>query len=350
VDTGSSNTAVPSVDCGNCGQTTTLYNPDHSSSSAPFPCQAPACLKCNLQGQGACLFGESYCSTARPNNCGFGVTYGGGSSAIFGSYQYDLLCLGGSGDLCAKSSLGMMSDSIYFGDLGILGLASDFNACNPTCVPTLMDDLLAQNQISQNILGMCLTGMNGGIMDMGFVDESRFSGQITWIPQSINRWYNFHILDIQVGGHSLGLPSFVYWTTNDVIGSFVDSGTSVILMGPAIWETLTNVFQEYYCSLPGVCGNTNLFDGNCVNSSSIEPFISQFPSVDFITKDQSGATVSLGVSPEAYLLQVGDLYCLGMGQAVSLGVILGDVFLQQYYTVYDRENTRLGFAPVVNCD
>jgi hypothetical protein len=350
VDTGSSNTAVPSVDCQyTCGNasTNTLYNPAMSSSSKAIYCNSATCLNCNPDG-GACVFGQPFCSQIRPNNCGFGVSYGGGSSGIYGSYEQDIICLGGSSGLCAMSSLGMISDSIYFGEQGILGLASDFNACNPSCVPTLMDDLLSQSQIQQNILGMCLTPTNGGVMDMGFIDSTRYQGNLTWIPQSMNRWYNFHILDVQVGSTSLGLPSFIYWTTNDVIGSFVDSGTSVILMGPAIWNTLTQVFQDNYCDLTGICGNNTLFDGNCFSSSQINP--SDFPPVNFITMDQDQNQVTLSVTGQSYLLPVGDLYCLGMGQAVSLGIILGDVFLQEYYVAYDRQNTRLGFAPVANCE
>jgi len=43
---------------------------------------------------------------------------------------------------------------INFGDLGILGLASDFNACNPSCVPTFMDDLVGSGKVKNNLLGI----------------------------------------------------------------------------------------------------------------------------------------------------------------------------------------------------
>jgi len=345
VDTGSSNTAVPSVDCKTTCGNTIKYNPLNSKSSSPVLCNSAECLKCNLDSSNECLFGQPFCSSVRPSDCGFGISYGGGSSALYGSYQTDLLCLG---DLCATSTLGMISEGIFFGDLGILGLASDNNACNPSCVPTLMDDLLSSGVMSQNILGMCLTPTQGGVLDMGFIDNTRFQGNLTWIPLSVDDWYNMAILDVQIGPHSINLPSFMYGVTNDVIGSFVDSGTSVILMGPAIFESFTNVFQTYFCHLPGICGSQTFFNGMCFNTSQINP--DAYPYVSFLVNDQEGFEIELEVSPHSYLMQTGNVYCLGIAPAVSLGIILGDVFLSGFYTAYDRANSRLGFAnQELNC-
>lgn len=41
----------------------------------------------------------------------------------------------------------------------------------------------------------------------------------------------------------------------------------------------------------------------------------------------------------------------GIGGIPSVGVVLGDVFMENYYIVHDRVNQQVGFAPVnqANC-
>jgi len=170
------------------------------------------------------------------------------------------------------------------------------------------------------------------------------ASDFSWIPISTNRWYNFHLLDIQVGSHSLGLPSFVYWTTNDVIGTFIDSGTSVILTGPMIFTQLTAVFQQYYGNLFGISGQNNFFTGQCYLHNQVNSTI--YPNVSFVAQDTSGKNVTLTVPPSAYIMEASGMACLGIGASAGLGVVLGDVFLENFYTVYDRQNLQIGFAPL----
>lgn len=353
VDTGSSNTAVPVAACTSCGAGP-FYAMSRSRTAKPIACDSVICQTCIPEGEKTdrCVFGAPFC--ANDGLCGYGITYGGGSSGLYGSYVTEQVCLGSQ---CGNTSLGMIRDQYLFQTnfnssstfYGILGLAYPFNACNPSCTTPIYEDISKQLAVP-NIVGMCLTGTQGGVMDLGFVDDSKYSGSLQWVPVVTKRWYNIELKDIRVGSQSLGMRNFMYVTTNDVIGAFVDSGTSVILTGPAAFTMIQNIFLTSYSHLPGV---TSLFPPTsaCVPKGKIDPVIDQFPQLSWVIGAGLGKPdVILHTSPRQYLMDTGDNYCLGIAGTPSIGVVLGDVFMESYYIVFDRVNDRLGFAPVANCN
>ena len=383
IDTGSANFAIPTSGCQTCNSKI-YYDPSSSKTFSQMSCESEACHRCtplpmakpsNSSSSGysrknqrsvdlvvsndksdefpsarpsSCVFGPTRCYH-KAGQCGMGITYGGGSSEFGGSYGTDIVSIGG---LSAPATVGLIYEeypSGSFGD-GILGLNYPFNACNPTCVAPLIDSFVQSGALQNNLFGMCLTQNNGGALDFGFFDSAKYSGALQWVPVSFQRWYNFDIVSIVVGSTSIGLPQYTYATTNDVIGSFVDSGTSIILTGPLIFSAIQNVFQTQYSSLPGVM---NGFFGNssCISAATMGNHLSQFPAIHFIAAGEDSTLVDLAVPPSDYLMFYEGQYCLGIAPTASLGVILGDVFLQSYYVAYDRYNARLGFAPVnqANC-
>jgi len=349
VDTGSSNTVVPAPSCTTCGSSPT-FNPRASSTYRALPCNTYACNVCTPEGRvDECVFGPAYC-LAGTSYCGFGISYGGGSSLLQGHWAYDIVCLGG---LCANATFGMGTAEYPPGSFsedptdGILGLASPFNACNPTCVTTLYDSYV-EAQLVKNLYGMCITPSNGGVIDLGTVVASRYSGNLQYAPQEVDRWFNLVLLDILVGKTSIGLPPFAYATTNDVIGAFVDSGTSIVLFSPLIFQQIQSVFQSQTC-LPGICGNNSLFTGECYPAKTIEPYLRQYPDLVFVVKSETSVNLRLPVPATSYLMLVEDQYCLGLQAVSGVGVVLGDLFMENYYVVFDRANSRLGFAPIVQC-
>ena len=357
IDTGSANTAFPIVSCTSCGTNTKAFDPSKSSTFKAMGCSSSACHQC-VPSTSSCtecddLFGDSFCSPATPSNCGFGVTYGGGGTAIAGYYGYDKACFG---SMCANVTLSLIEsqyppDNLHTGSsTGILGLASEFNACNPTCVPPILDEFVSEGQTS-NLFSICLTPSNGGVLDFGSIVKDRFSGSIQYVPMSFDRWYNLPLLDIQVGGHSLGLPPFMYTTTNDVIGTFVDSGTSVVLMNPVAFSAFTETFIKFYGNLPGISTKGFFGSAPCVAQRSVKPQLDSFPDVTFVMGTATGSPLSLPVPASSYLIPSTGVYCFGFGGIPSVGVVLGDVFMENYYIVHDRVNQQVGFAPVIpqNC-
>ena len=95
--------------------------------------------------------------------------------------------------------------------------------------------------------------------------------------------------------------------------------------------------------------NATLFDQQCYNLTSKD--ISQFPTISIILQGENQQNLTLIYTPQQYLIHL--FYCSsGVGLAVDQEddfTILGASVLQRYHTVYDRANSRIGFAPAVNC-
>lgn len=114
----------------------------------------------------------------------------------------------------------------------------------------------------------------------------------------------------------------------------------------AFKSRLTNNCRN--ANLVGVCnvGSKGLFNGYCFKMTAVQ--LAAFPPLTIV---MPGATIT--IPPQQYIV---DGYC---GQAGYLAlaldpinanmIIMGDTVHRQYEVIYDRINSRMGFAAASNC-
>lgn len=130
----------------------------------------------------------------------------------------------------------------------------------------------------------------------------------------------------------------------------MDSGTNILLLPDEAFNGIRKTFQKQCTqyNLPHVCdGSKTFFDGFCYSLSNAQ--LNQFPPIQLNING-----VLLNMTATDYILQetTKGVYCLGIMNTGRGGLnIIGDTVLQNYYTLFDNVQYRLGWAPVnaANC-
>jgi len=293
-DTGSSNLWVPSATCENCKKKGDFYNSSRSLSYVA-------------------------------NGKGFALQYGTGSCKGF--LSSDATSIGG---LTIKNfTFGEVTHEAadVFGTApfdGILGLGPPAAAIDH--VPMPMAQMVAQGLLQHNVFSFYLASnfSKGSTLVLGGTDDSLHSGAVTYVPVAkaakLLPYWLVSAKDVSIGGESMKACN---WLTGCEM--VVDTGTSVIAGPPkAVSKLLSKI------------GNVT---ADCSNVHTL-------PTVTFTI---GGTDFPLG--PEYYVLRqptpTGQFECLLGIEGINAGVpiwILGDPFLRKYYTVWDADQQRVGFA------
>ncbi|XP_034032562.1 gastricsin-like [Thalassophryne amazonica] len=298
-DTGSANLWVDSVYCNTQAcNTHTKFNPQQSSTFS---------------------FTSKY----------FYLPYGAGS--LRGFFGYDTVNVGGI--VIENQEVGLSTDEpgstfVVARFDGILGLSYPrISAGGETPV---MDSMMARNLLEANIFAFYLSrgGQQGSELSFGDIDDSKYQGQIYWTPVTSQTYWQIGIEGFQINGKETG------WCSNGC-QSIVDTGTSA----------LTAPLQFLY-GIMEIIGAQQHYNGRyTVDCNQVY----NMPTLSFVI---SG--ISFNLPPSAYISQYnqnGYLFCtvnitptyLPSQDGLPLW-IFGDVFLREYYSVYDRTNNRVGFA------
>lgn len=298
-DTGSSNLWVPSKTCDNCKKTGGLYDSSNSSTYAKNG------KSFTLQyGTGSC---NGFLSTDTTTIGGVPIT-----SFDFGEVTHE------AADVFGQAPFD-----------GILGMGPPKAAVDQVAMP--MDQLKKQGKIEKNIFAFYLAsgGKAGSTLTLGGTDSSFYTGDFTYAPvskaASVLPYWLISAKAMNVGGQSAV-------SCNALLGCYmvVDTGTSVIAGPPSTVNQLTSKI-----------GNVS---ADCSN-------VDKLPVITFSIFTGVLGTKDFDLGPEFYVIRVTDAngkeQCqLGI-EGVNAGVpiwILGDPFLRKYYTVWDAEQNRVGFA------
>ncbi|XP_027716201.1 LOW QUALITY PROTEIN: gastricsin-like [Vombatus ursinus] len=209
---------------------------------------------------------------------------------------------------------------------GILGMAYPAMAVGSS--PTVMQGILQQGQLSEPIFSFYFSGQPtqqyAGELILGGVDPQLYSGQNTWTPVTQEVYWQFGIEEFAMGNQATG------WCSQGC-QAIVDTGIFLLA-----------VPQQYMNSFLQATGAQQAQNGDFVVNCN---YIQGVPTITFVI---NGSQVPL--PPSAYVFSNNGYYRLGI-KATSLPStsgqplwILGDVFLKEYYSVYDIANNRVGFA------
>ncbi|KAG8451070.1 hypothetical protein GDO86_003378 [Hymenochirus boettgeri] len=295
-DTGSSNLWVPSVYC-----------------------QSSACSNHHI-------FNPSQSSTYSSNGQRFTMGYGGGNvaSSVTGLFGYDTVTIQGISITNQEIGLTITEPSSNFNYSpfdGILGLA--YPGLSVGGAQTVMQGMIQQNLINPPIFSVYLGSQSGEIV-FGGVDSNLYTGQIYWAPLSQELYWQVALEEFSINGQATG------WCSQGC-QAIVDTGT-----------TQLNIPQSYMTQLLPYLGiqQSGSYSVNCNDLQSM-------PTLSFTING-----VSFPLPPSAYIEQENG-YCYANFLDISLPAqngqpmwILGDVFLRQYYSIFDFGNNRIGFASI----
>jgi len=183
-------------------------------------------------------------------------------------------------------------------------------------------------------------------MDVGFIDSNKYTGALQYVDVVQDQWYNLNLRDMTVGQIAMKLHPIVYSFNNDQIGTFIDSGTGIVILGPALFQAFQDIFQRGWGDLPGVNGTDNIFNGRVLSEAEMGDKLSSFPPITFRLAGQGGSTVVLEFPSSAYFMHQDKSYIFGVIQVPGVSVVLGDPIMSLYYMVHDKGNKRVGFAPL----
>ncbi|EEQ99848.1 toxomepsin 2, putative [Perkinsus marinus ATCC 50983] len=273
------------------------------------------------------------------------VSYSYGSGRVLLNMTHASLSISGHSEMLVHNfSLGIEVElSVHGYDVaqydGIFGMAWPALASGGDLfVPKLYE----QGLIPSNLFGMYISRSRSE-MSLGVIDKAKFNGELQYWKILLEAWWTLDLESVTVGegrSHSTG-------SSREAIGdrrlAIVDTGTSLITGNVDDVIALMLLVMEESGAVIEYSPELNFFIFDCEH-------ILNLPTITFILRGANGETIALPVYGYEYAMMFVDGCILTIQPHLRSGFgpqwILGDPFLRAYYTVYDYDNSRVGFASV----
>ncbi|CAF4753256.1 unnamed protein product [Rotaria socialis] len=286
--------------------------------------------QCRSSCNGFNKYNSAESATYVTNGEKFSISYGDGSSAS-GILSVNVVTING---MAVKNQA--FAECTYLvgmtGDIndGILGLA--FPRLTSDGEKPFFYNMWSQGLIPQAIFSFYLNpdtnATSGGELIFGGADPSKYTGSITYISVSIEGYWEFPMANISSSTYAIA-----------------DTSTTLIVGPTAQVDPLNGAIGATYDS------NSQLYTVDCHTRS-----LSSFPNITFTIGD-----IVFILTPLQYLWITGDqstgYICYSVFSPSdskdsngNLFWILGDFFLYRYYSVFDIQNNRVGFATSISYD
>nr|XP_019964302.1 PREDICTED: cathepsin D-like [Paralichthys olivaceus] len=301
-DTGSSNLWIPSIHCSFFDLACWLHHRYYSKKS----------------------------STYVKNGTEFSIQYGRGS--LSGFISEDTVSIAGLSVPGQQFAEAVKQPGITFAVArfdGVLGMG--YPSISVDKVTPVFDSAMAAKLLPENIFSFYIsrdkTAAVGGELVLGGTDPQYYSGDLHYVNVTRKAFWQIKMDGVEVGAQLTLCKAGCQ--------AIVDTGTS-LLVGP---REEIRALQKAIGALPLIMG---------------EYFIDcrKIPSLPVVSFNIGGKMFNL--TGEDYIMkesQMGTSICLSGFMAMDIPPpagplwILGDIFIGKYYTVFDRNVDRVGFAP-----
>ena len=324
-----------------------------------------------------------------------------GSGALAGNFVNDDVRLGSCDGQTSNGQIHIKNQR--FGNVQrqrTIFTGSNFEAIVGLAYPTLaekgvtpiFDEMMNQHLLTQNLFAFYLTSKqadNQGVhsdLTFGYYDKAKFTGEMKWYPIQFQYMFGVPLDDIKVNGKSTGVCAN---RPNGCLITF-DSGTSLMSV-PTFASKILMQHQVPTANFVMPCQNQAQFGDLTLVIGGDEYTLSNeewmFPS-EQIKFAQGGQTLNFKMGPlgpqvmaqidsgEHVFEQFGNetLTMIDSQQTESVDkkhatmpkqacmstimtmdiaremFLVGDVFMRKFYTVFDRDNNRVGLAKSVTND